>query len=84
MEALQKQDKSHQEEFIKSIILYGSETALSEDHQRVKTAIGHYYIRAEVVDGDDLEALTKVQCLEGETLINTVQIQRNHERRIEP
>lgn len=67
---------------MKSLILYGSERKLTNAHKlvthpRCNQSIGRqpqYYVRADVFNGDQDQALEAVKPMAGETVLNTVNI----------
>ena len=66
---------------MKSLIFYGSPRKLSNAHKPVTiTRPGtmyhqpEYYVRADLVDGDCESALDKAKPMEGETVLNTVDV----------
>jgi hypothetical protein len=57
-----------------SILLYAAETRLTDDHQPVRANDGSaiIYIRASVVRGDAVGALSKHDAAHNETLLNSI------------
>lgn len=63
----------------KSLILYGAEQPLTNSHKLVTGWRNQpeYYVRAETFNGDCREALDKSKPMEGETVLNTVDISKS-------
>ena len=60
---------------MKTAIIYGAPTALTPQHKAVNRGATAYFVRMEVCDEEDcLRALDKARPLEGETVLNSVEL----------
>jgi hypothetical protein len=60
---------------MKTAILYGSSTALTPQHKAVNCGAQAYFVRMEICDEEDcLRALNKAEPMEGETVLNSVEL----------
>jgi hypothetical protein len=61
---------------MKSLIFYASPHKLTNAHKLVTVnKQPEYYVRVDTFNGDCVQAMEKARCMDGETMLNTVNVE---------